>query len=172
MYSSGKILLASLMLLSQNIWGLESDRDQPIHIKADQITVNEKQGMSFYQGNVQFTQGSLRVNGDEVTVFLQNDILRRVIVIGNPATLVQQPDHRQEPVNSKARRMEYDAKKEIVYLIENAEVQQGPNRFAGNHIEYDTRNSTVSAHKGETDDSRVHVIITPPENKAEKGTTP
>jgi len=168
MYSSGKILLASLMLLSQNIWGLESDRDQPIHIKADQITVNEKQGVSFYQGNVQFTQGSLRVNGDDVTVFLHDDVLSKVIVIGNPATLVQQPDHRQNPINAKAIRMEYDAKKEIVYLIENAEVQQGPNSFAGNYIEYDTRYSVVSARKGETDDSRVHVIINPPKNKGEE----
>ena len=172
MYSSRKILLTSLLLLSQSAWGLESDRSQPIHIKADRITVNEKQGVSFYQGNVQFTQGSLRVNGDEVTVFLQDDTLSKVIVIGNPATLLQQTDHRQEPVDAKATRMEYDAKKEIVYLIENAEVQQGLNSFAGNYIEYDTRYSVVSARKGETDDSRVHVIITPPENKAEKGTTP
>jgi lipopolysaccharide export system protein LptA len=172
MSSRDKILLMGLLLLSQSSWGLESDRSQPIHIKADRITVNEKQGVSFYQGNVQFTQGSLRVNGDEVTVFLQDDILSKVIVIGSPATLVQQPDHRQEPVNSKARRMEYDAKKEIVYLIENAEVQQGPNRFAGNHIEYDTRNSMVSAHKGEKDDSRVHVIINPPEDNKDKGKTP
>ncbi len=172
MSSRGKILVTSLMLLSQSSWGLESDRDQPIHIKADRITVNEKQGVSFYKGNVQVTQGSLRVNGDEVTVFLQSDALSKVIVIGNPATLIQQPDHRQEPVNAKATRMEYDAKREIVHLLENAEVQQGPNSFAGNYIEYDTRNSMVSARKGDTDDSRVHVIITPPENEAEKGTTP
>ncbi len=172
MSSHGKMLLVGLLLLSQSSWGLESDRDQPIHIKADRITVNEKQGVSFYQGNVQFTQGSLRVNGDEVTVFLQGDVLSKVIVIGNPATLVQLPEHRQEPVNSKARRMEYDAKKEVVYLIDNAEVQQGPNSFAGNYIEYDTRNSMVSARKGETDDSRVHVIITPPKKESEEGVTP
>lgn len=168
MYSGGKILVTCLMLLSQSSWGLESDRDQPIHIKADQITVNEKQGVSFYQGNVQFTQGSLRVNGDDVTVFLHDDVLSKVIVIGNPATLVQQPDHRQNPINAKAIRMEYDAKKEIVYLIENAEVQQGPNSFAGNYIEFDTRSSLVSARKGETDDSRVHVIINPPKNNGEE----
>ena len=172
MHSNRKMLITSLLLLSQGSWGLESDREQPIHIKADRITVNEKQGMSFYQGNVQFTQGSLRVNGDDVTVFLHDDVLSKVVVIGNPATLVQQPDHRQNPINAKAIRMEYDAKKEIVYLIENAEVQQGPNSFAGNYIEFDTRSSLVSARKGETDDSRVHVIITPPENEAEKGTTP
>ncbi len=168
MSSRVNILAIGLLLLCQSGWALEADRDQPIHIKADRITVHEKQGVSYYHGNVQFTQGSLRVNGDEVTVFLQGDVLNKVIVIGNPATLVQQPDHREEPVNSKAQRMEYDATTEIVYLIDNAEVHQGPNSFAGNYIEYDTRNSMVSARKGETDDSRVHVIITPPEKKEEE----
>lgn len=168
MYSNNKMLMTCLLLLSQSGWGLESDRDQPIYIEADRITVKEKEGVSFYEGNVQFTQGSLRVNGDEVTVFLQDEILSKVIVIGSPATLIQQPDHRQKPVNAKATRMEYDAKKEIVYLIDNAEVQQSPNSFAGNYIEYDTRSSVVSARKGETDDSRVHVIINPPKNKGEE----
>ena len=172
MSSHARILLLSLLLLGQNRWALESDREQPIHIKADRITVKEKEGVSLYQGNVQFTQGSLRVTGDEVTVFLQGDVLSKVIVIGNPATLIQKPDHREEPVNSKARRMEYDAKKEVVYLIDNAEVQQGPNSFAGNYIEYDTRNSMVSARKGKADDSRVHVIITPPKKETEEGVTP
>ena len=172
MFSRVKFLMIGLLMFGQSSWALESDRDQPIHIKADRITVNEKQGVSFYQGNVKFTQGSLRVTGDEVTVFLQGDVLSKVIVIGNPATLKQLPDHRQEPVNSKARRMEYDAKKEVVYLIDNAEVQQGPNSFSGNYIEYDTRNSVVSARKGETDDSRVHVIITPPKKDTEEDVTP
>ena len=172
MFSRVKIVLLSMLMLYQSSWALESDRDQPIHIKADRITVKEKEGVSFYQGNVVFTQGSLRVTGDEVTVFLQGDVLSKIIVIGNPATLKQTPDHRQEPVNSKAKRMEYDAKKEVVYLIDNAEVQQGPNRFAGDYIEYDTRNSMVSARKGETDDSRVHVIITPPKKDTEESVTP
>ena len=172
MFSRIKILMLGMLVFGQSSWALESDREQPIHIKADRITVNEKQGISFYQGNVQFTQGSLRVTGDEVTVFLQGDVLSKVIVIGTPATLVQQPDHRQEPVNSKAKRMEYDAKKEVVYLIDDAEVKQGPNSFAGNYIEYDTRNSMVSARKGEKDEGRVHVIITPPKKDAEEGVTP
>lgn len=172
MYFRVKILMLSMLLVGQSCWALESDRDQPIHIKADRITVKEKEGMSFYQGNVQFTQGSLRVTGDEVTVFLQGDVLSKVIVIGKPATLRQLADHRQEPVNSKARRMEYDAKKEVVYLIDDAEVQQGPNSFTGNYIEYNTRNSTVSARKGETDDSRVHVIIIPPKKEPKEGVTP
>lgn len=161
-----------LLLISPICWSLESDRQQPIHIQADRITVHEKQGMSYYEGNVQFTQGSLLVRGDEITVYLKGDVLQKVIVKGNPATMKQQPEPDQELVHSKAARMEYDAQQQIVILIDNAEVQQGPNSFAGDYIEYDTRNSMVSARKGESEDSRVHVIITPPDKQEDQGKTP
>jgi len=165
-------LCFGLLLISPVCWGLESDRQQPIHIQADRITMHERQGVSYYEGNVQFTQGSLQVKGDEITVYLQGDVLQKVIVKGNPATMQQQPEPDQELVHSKAARMEYDAQQQIVTLIDNAHVQQGPNSFAGDYIEYDTRNSMVSARKGETEDSRVHVIITPPEKQGEQGKTP
>jgi len=166
-------LSLGLLLFSSACWSLETDRQQPIHIQADRITVHEKQGVSYYEGNVQFTQGSLQVRGDEVTVYLQGDVLQKVIVKGSPATMQQQPGQDQELVHSQAARMEYDAKQQIVTLFDNAQVQQGPNSFAGDFIEYDTRTNTVSARKGQAEDSRVRVIITPPPDKqTEQGTTP
>ena len=163
-------LYLGLLLLSNASWGLETDRQQQIHIQADRITVHEKKGMSYYEGNVQFTQGSLQINGDELTVHLQGDVLQKIIVKGAPATLQQQPEPDKELVHSKAAHMEYDAVQQIVTLIDNAHVQQGPNSFAGDYIEYDTRNNRVSARKGETEDSRVHVIITPPDKQGEQVT--
>jgi lipopolysaccharide export system protein LptA len=162
-------LCLGLLLISPICWSLESDRQQPIHIQADRISVHEKQGVSYYEGNVKFTQGSLQVKGDEISVYLKGDVLQKVIVKGNPATLRQQPGPDQKLVHSKAARMEYDAEQQIVILIDNAQVQQGPNSFAGDYIEYDTRTSRVSARKGETEDSRVHVIITPPDKQGEQG---
>lgn len=163
--------LALGLLLSPACWGLDTDRQQPIHIQADRITVQEKEGVSYYEGNVQFTQGSLQIHGDEITVHLQDDVLQKIIVKGSPATLQQQPESDQELVHSKAKQMEYDAMQQIVTLTENAQVQQGPNSFAGDYIEYDTRTNRVSARKGEAEGSRVHVIITPPpENQGEQPT--
>lgn len=159
-----------LLLISPASRALETDRQQPIHIQADRITVHEKEGRSYYEGNVEFTQGSLQINGDEITVHLQNNVLQKIIVTGKPATLQQRPEADQELVHSRALRMEYDAIQQIVTLIEDAQVLQGPNSFAGDYIEYDTRTNRVSARKGESEDSRVHVIITPPPDKQEKAT--
>ncbi len=123
----------TLLLLSPASWALETDRQQPIHIQADRITVHEKEGRSYYEGNVEFTQGSLQIKGDEITVHLQNDALQKIIVKGTPATLQQRPEADHELVHSKALRMEYDAIQQVVTLIENAQVQQGPDvrRYRG-----------------------------------------
>lgn len=172
MRSSLKCLTLALLLFSPVCWGLESDRQQPIHIQADRITVHEKGNVSYYEGNVQFTQGSLQIHGDEITVHLQNDVLQKIIVKGTPATLQQQPETDQELVHSRASRMEYDALQQIVTLFDDAHVEQGPNSFAGDYIEYDTRANRVSARKGETEGSRVHVIITPPPENQKEQTAP
>ena len=117
MQFSLKTLSLGLLLLSSACWGLESDRQQPIHIQADRITVHEKGGVSYYEGNVQFTQGSLQIHGDEIIVHLQEDVLQKIIVTGTPATLQQQPESDQELVHSRASRMEYDAMQQIVTLV-------------------------------------------------------
>jgi len=153
--------LCLLGLLPLTAPGLEADRRQPIHIKADQISVDEKQGYSRYRGNVHLQQGSLRVAADEITVFLVKDRLDKIVIIGNPATLEQQAEQSRGRIRSRARRMEYHASRDRLYLFDNAEVIQGPNRFAGDYIEYDTRTSTVSAHKGKGGKSRVEITITP-----------
>jgi lipopolysaccharide export system protein LptA len=163
------IWLGLLGLLPLTGQGLEADRRQPIHIKADRISVDEKQGYSRYRGNVRLQQGSLRVAADEITVYLVKDRLDKIVVIGNPATLEQQADRTRSWIRSRARRMEYHAARDRFYLFDNAEVVQGPNRFAGDYIEYDTRTSTVSARKGEGAKSRVEITITPGTDAAPAG---
>ena len=44
-----------------HVAGLPDDRDQPIHITADQALRDEKQGKTVYSGNVHMTQGSLKI---------------------------------------------------------------------------------------------------------------
>lgn len=167
----GALLLGlGLLLAGLPARGLDSDRRQPIHIKADRITVVEKEGYSRYQGNVELTQGSLRVTGDDLTVYVRDNALRRVIVLGRPATLRQQPEGQAEPIRSRARRMEYRVDEQRIELIGDAEVRQGPNRFSGAHLTYHTGTGTITGKKGE--DGRVTITITPPPADGDRSTAP
>ncbi|ABV95319.1 OstA family protein [Dinoroseobacter shibae DFL 12 = DSM 16493] len=44
------------------------DRDAPVEIDADSLSVNQQNGSAVFSGNVQVTQGALRLEADEVTV--------------------------------------------------------------------------------------------------------
>ncbi len=164
----------AMIMLSLGLWlaalpatALESDRKQPINIKADRITINEKKGFSHYQGNVVIVQGTLRVTGDDVTVYMQDDILKRIIVIGNPATFQQQPEEGKKLVKSRAGKMEYDVNKNLLYLRHKAEVEQGLNHFSGDYLQYNTRTSTISGRKSDRGDERVNITIVPQEKSNE-----
>ncbi len=157
-------LLATL--LPSAVFALSSDRDQPIHINADRMVAEEPKGYSHYLGNVHITQGSMKVDADEVYIYLIDGLLDKLIIIGEPAKLQQIPDNSTEIVYSRAKRMEYFASTDRLFLIKNAEVWQGANRFSGEHIEYDTLNSRVSANSNGQESGRIRAVITPQKKSA------
>ena len=124
-------------------WALRSDRDQPIDIRADRVEISEKEEISQYIGNVNLKQGTLNIQADKITVYLNNGKLNRIVIQGDPATFQQQPEDNKDVVTSKALHMEYFANKQHLVLKDNAQVIQGANRFQGDlsliHISEPTR---------------------------------
>jgi len=168
-------LLLSLYLLAiipvSQVSALNGDREQPIHIDADRMVAEEARGYSHYLGNVHITQGSLKIDADEVYIYLVDGALNKLIIIGSPAKLQQIPDNSTEVVYSRAKRMEYFTSTDRLLLMEDAEVWQGANRFAGEHIEYDTRNSRVSANSVGKESGRIRAVIVPKKTAADKTAT-
>lgn len=164
----GRMLVCLLSLHCTSVSALQSDRNQPIHLQADRVEINEKKETSRYQGRVRMQQGSLIIDADEVLVQMKDGRVDKLTIQGNPASFEQKPDRQEELVKSRADYMEYYAPQERLLLKSNAEVIQGKNLFRGDHIEYDTRNSTVKAQKGEGSDTRVQAIIQPAGKKDEK----
>lgn len=150
------------------VQALTSDRHQPIHIQADYVQIDKKAGISEYRGNVQLVQGSMKITGERVRVHQTNGQLMTILVNGEPATFKQQPDNQQEVVHSQADKMEYQAQQERIILLENAQVKQGNQQFAGNRIVYNTKNSTVVAQGDEQQQERVRAIIVPKKEESKK----
>ncbi len=161
-------LILILLLLPAISFALSSDRDQPITIKADNVQLNEKTGISVYNGNVVFTQGSLVLKGNRIVIHQPKGKLKKIIVTGKPASFEQQQDNVKQRVQAKAGKMEFITRDELVYLTQNASVSQGKNLLKGERIEYNTRNSTVSARKGANNKNRVHAVIEPDKSEQKK----
>ncbi|VAW96873.1 hypothetical protein MNBD_GAMMA23-1354 [hydrothermal vent metagenome] len=161
-------LLIAVILLPSVSFALSSDQDQPIKIKADNVKLNEKTGISVYNGNVIFTQGSLILKGNKIVIHQPDGRVSKIIVTGKPARFQQQQDNVNQLVQAKAGKMEFITDDERVYLSQNASVSQGANLLKGEQIEYNTRNSTVTAQKGTGNKNRVHAVIEPDKSGEDK----
>lgn len=159
-------VLLVLMFIHGSAWGLSSDRDQPIHIESDKATLKEKDGISIYTGNVHLRQGTLNMRGEEMTVFLKDNQIEKIVLVGNPATYVQRPDNKDTDRHAEAEKIEYYTENERMVLIENARIwQPGAEDFRSDHIVINLEKETVDAGGGSNDkQERVHITL-PPRNK-------
>jgi len=174
MQSNKNMILALLfgLLASLPALALSSDKQQPIHIEADSMVIDDVQGTAVYRGNVHYTQGSTHLDADEVTVYsADRHNVDKAVADGKPATFRQHPDNQGEEIRGHAFHIEYFSADERVVLEGDAHLWQGKNEFAGSRIEYDTVKEIVKAVKAKTDERRVQVIIQP-RQQPESSTTP
>jgi len=161
------------MLLPIVAWALPSDREQPIEIEADHAQLDDERGITQYKGKAVLTQGSLRIEGDIITFYYDDDKqISKAIAQGNPATYQQIQKRGEEPVRARALQMEYHAKTQKIYLIGQGHVWKSGDEFSGNRIEYDITKNIVNANSapvtvGNTTQKRerIHIIIQPPSSK-------
>lgn len=168
-------ILALLLLIAPVLsWALPNDSKQPINIEADHAQLDDKEGITQYKGNAILTQGTLRIEGDVITFYYdQNQQITKAVAQGKLATYKQLRKQGEPPVKARALQMEYHAKTQKIYLLGEGHVWQGGDEFSGNRIEYDIARDIVNANSapitvnGETQKKgRVHIIIQPPGKKA------
>jgi lipopolysaccharide export system protein LptA len=166
------------MLLPLFSWALSSDRDQPIEIEADHAQLDDQQGITQYKGKAILTQGTLRIEGDIITFYYDdNKQLTKAVAQGKRATYEQIQKAGEAPIRAKAYTMEYHAQAQKIYLIGKAHVWQKGSEFSGERIEYDIDKNIVNA-SGRTNHTeqpkkgeRIHIIIQPPGRSKKPSTT-
>lgn len=157
-----ELFLILLATLPGAALALSTDRDQPVHIEADRGELDDVKGVTIYEGRVVVTQGSIKITGDRVVLYYddQRDI-SRAEAVGKPATYQQLSDGETEPLKARALRMDYQVKEGIIDLYDDASVLQSGNSLFGNRITYDTVNEQVKATRSGSGEDRVRVILTP-----------
>ncbi|MEK9817473.1 MAG: lipopolysaccharide transport periplasmic protein LptA, partial [Limnobacter sp.] len=85
-------LAAPALALGLSALALESDKQQPTTIDANQMTYNEKSNVNVFTGNVLLTRGSLVIRGDKLTLTERSDGTQFATVEGKPARFKQQRD--------------------------------------------------------------------------------
>ncbi|QMT35880.1 lipopolysaccharide transport periplasmic protein LptA [Neisseria wadsworthii] len=159
-----KTAAISVVLVAAPAYALESDRNKPIEIEADQGTLDQKNQTTTFSGNVIIKQGTLYIRSGSVTVSKDASGNQFMKASGNPVKFGQQLD-KGGKVDGQANNVEYASDTGVVRLVGNAKVTRGGDRAEGESIVYNTRTEvyTVSGSKavsGKTG-KRVTVVIQP-----------
>ena len=155
-----KPILILLMLLPGTLLALSNDRDQPIHIEADQLEIDDSRHISHYQGNVEMNQGSLNIIADSIIFhFDQNNDLQWLQVEGKPAHFNQLNDD-QKPVSGSALRMNYYQDRSQLELLGQAKFQSDLDTIESEAITVNTETDALQA-GGDTSNGRVRMLIQP-----------
>jgi lipopolysaccharide export system protein LptA len=114
-----------------------SDRDKPVNIEADRLSLDDKKKESVFEGNVTLTQGTLMLRADRVVVRQDPDGFNHALAWGKPAYFRQKREAMDEYIEGYSERMEYDGKQDKVQLFTNARVTKGLDEVRGDYISYD-----------------------------------
>lgn len=114
-----------------------ADRDKPIHLEADRVTIDDAKKVSVFEGNVVLTQGTTTLRADRMTVREDADGFKFGVAYGNLAYFRQKRDGVDEYVEGWAERIEYDGKAERVQLFDRARMRRGADEVRGSYISYD-----------------------------------
>lgn len=167
-----KLFLVSSICFSMQTLALPEDFDQEIIVVSDSAYLDRKTGEVIYQGNVELTQGTLKINADKLTVIRQNERMDRAIAEGKPARYQQQIQPNQPLTFADALKIEYLAEQREALLIGQAKLNQDGNILTGELVRYNMDTEVVSAgqpaNKNGEAPSRIRVVIQPKSSSTEE----
>lgn len=166
------LALAALIAgYSAPLLALPSDKLEEIRGSADNLTVDQKNGVATYTGSVQIQQGTLKIVADSIVIHTNADSsVEKMIATGNPARFEQQPEKDQGVVTAAAQQITYTPNNERLLLIENASVEQNGAVMSGPHIDYDLLKEVMKAagKNGATGNGeRIEIVIPPKAGKVD-----
>ncbi|MGE5318583.1 MAG: lipopolysaccharide transport periplasmic protein LptA [Hyphomicrobiaceae bacterium] len=163
------VLCAALLATSAH--AEKADRDKPVNLEADTVTLDDIKKISIYQGNVVLSQGTLMLRADYVQVTQNADGLDKVSATGRPVAFRQKVDGRDEFIEGFADRIEYDGVSGQVELIGQARLQRGSDELRGAQISYNANTGfykVVGQPGAKTPSGRVRAVIRPKPRSTEQ----
>ena len=173
-------LLASFLVLvsSSSVQAERADREKPIHLEGDRLSIDDINKVQILEGNAILTQGTMELRTSRLVVTQDADGFRTAVATGGANGLAHFRQKREgvdEFTEGEAERIEYDARSEITQFFVRAWVRSGLDEVKGAYISYDAVNekylvtTAAGANKSATGagQARVRAIIQP-KNKSDE----
>lgn len=165
-------LLTWVLLLAGAAHAEKADRDKPVQLESDRITVDDARKIHTLEGNVVLVQGSLTIRCNKLVVTQDADGFQKGTATGGPGGLAhfrQKREGKSEYIDGEADRIIHDGRAEKTEFFQRAYIKSGNDEVRGQYILYDgnTENYLVTSGpngttpSGAGKDARVRVVIQP-----------
>lgn len=150
-----------------------ADRDKPIQVDADHVTVDDTNQVSTFEGNVQMRQGTLLIEGTKIVVTQDKKGFSKIVATGQLAHFRQKRDGVNQYSEGFGEQIEYDNFIEIANIYRQARVKRDGDDVKGEHIIYNTKTGvfkvfgSTSQDPDTTGQGRVQIIIQPKDKQAD-----
>lgn len=165
------IILGAAALLAMPAMAERADRNQPVNIEANRVSVDDRNKVHIFEGKVVLTQGTLVIKGEKLVVTQGADGFQSGVATGGEnglASFRQKREGQDIYVEGWAERIEYDSRNERARLFNRAHVKSGGDEVRGHYIEYDAlsenylvTNEPGPAREAASSDGRVRAVIQP-----------
>jgi lipopolysaccharide export system protein LptA len=162
------VFAAVLLAAAWPVAAEKADREKPINIEADRVTVDDAKQISNFEGRVVLTQGTLVIRGDRMEVRQDGQGFNSGITWGNLAYFRQKREGHDEIIEGWAERIEYDGRADKLQMFNRASMKKtGGDEVHGNYISYDANTEFFQVIGGGTKsaadspDRRVRAVLQP-----------
>ena len=166
------IRLATLtlcLLISIPALAERADRDKPMLLEANRVSIDDARKIQILEGDVLITKGTMTLKADRVVIREDQYGFQKGTAFGGKSGLArfrQKRDGKEEYVEGEGERIEYNTNSEILELFHRAWVRNGEDQVRGDYIWYDAISEKYLVTAGETRDpktgpGRVRVVIQP-----------
>jgi lipopolysaccharide export system protein LptA len=133
------LLCCLLAVLAPVAWAEKADREKPVNLEADRVTIDDGKQLAIFEGNVVLTQGTLVIRGNRMEVRQDKEGFKSGITWGSPAHFRQKREGFDEYIEGWAERLEYDGRVQFMQMFNRALLTRGQDEVRGNYISYDGR---------------------------------
>jgi lipopolysaccharide export system protein LptA len=166
-----------LLLSSPPAFAERADREKPINLEADRISMDDVKKVQIFEGNVVMTQGTLQIRTNKLVVTQDADGFQKGSAVGGANGLArfrQKREGKDEYIEGEGERIEHDARNERTEFFVRAWVKSGLDEVKGAYVSHDALTEKFLVTSGaETKtaigvpQARVRAIIQPKGKNAE-----
>lgn len=169
------VTLSLCLLATQNVLAERADRDKPMQLEANRITIDDAKKIQILEGDVLVTKGTMTLKAERIVITEDQYGFQKGTAYSGKDGLArfrQKREGSEDYVDGEAERIEYNSNSEIAELFHRAWVKSGEDQVRGDYIRYDAVSEKYLVTAGENRDpkappARVRAIIQPKNKSTE-----